>query len=61
MESIPTIYATKETRRGVDLLTFKCPKCGRKHTHGYGEGHRKAHCEDRDLWKNGYYLKEKPV
>ena len=58
MDNIPTVYAIKKTINGVDLLTFDCPKCGKKHTHGYGEGHRTSHCEDRSLWENGYYLKE---
>ena len=58
MDNIPTVYAVKETINGVDLLTFDCPKCGKKHTHGYGEGHRTSHCEDRRLWEHGYFLKE---
>ncbi len=56
MNNIPTVYAVKETIRGTDLLTFNCPECGKKHTHGYSEGHRVAHC---DNWEHGYYLKEK--
>mgnify|MGYP003625752795 FL=1 len=64
MNNIPTVYAVKKTvncalNGPTDLLTFDCPKCGKTHTHGYGEGHRVSHCADRDLWKNGYYLKEK--
>ena len=47
MDNIPTV-----SRNGVNLFTFDC-KCGKKHTHGYSEGHRVSH-----LWKNGYYLKE---
>ena len=58
MDNIPTVYAVKETINGVDLLAFNCPKCGKKHTHGYGEGHRTSHCEDRSLWEHGYFLKE---
>ena len=58
MDNIPTVYAKKEIRNGVNLFTFDCPKCGKKHTHGYSEGHRVSHCEDINLWKNGYYLKE---
>ena len=56
MNNIPTVFAVKETIRGTDLLTFNCPECGKKHTHGYREGHRVAHC---DNWENGYYLKER--
>jgi len=59
MTNIPTVYATKETIGDVDFLTFNCPKCGKKHTHGYGEGHRVSHCQDPKLWEYGYYLKEK--
>lgn len=59
MDSIPTVYANKETVKGVDLLTFDCPKCGKTHTHGYGEGHRVSHCQAPDAWERGYYLKEK--
>ena len=58
MENIPTVYAKKETRNGVNLFTFDCPNCGKKHTHGYSEGHRVSDCEDRNLLKNGYDLKE---
>ena len=61
MNNIPTVYAVKETANcalngPTNLLTFNCPECGKKHTHGYREGHRVAHC---DNWENGYYLKEK--
>jgi len=59
MDNIPTVYATKETIQGIDLLSFHCPRCGKKHTHSFEEGHRVAHCEDSNLWENGYFLKEK--
>jgi len=38
---------------------FYCiPGCGRKHTHGTGDGHRGAHCDkdNRNGHKNGYYI-----
>ena len=58
---IPTIYATKETINGTDLLTFDCTKCGKKHTHGFSEGHRVEHCsfDAKDRWEDGYFLKER--
>jgi hypothetical protein len=59
MDGIPIIFATKERRFKVDLFTFDCPKCGKTHTHGYGEGHRVSHCHDPDLFPQGYILKEK--
>jgi hypothetical protein len=60
---VPTIYATKETRNGKDLFTFECTKCGKKHTHGYSEGHRVEHCahDAKDRWEQGYILREKQV
>ncbi len=56
----PTIYATKETINGTDVLTFECTKCGKKHTHGSGEGHRVEHCDHdaKARWEHGYFLKE---
>ena len=59
MDNIPTIYANKETIKGFDFFTFDCPKCGEKHTHSFGEGHRVSHCHAPDAWEHGYYLKEK--
>ena len=44
------------------ILTFKCPKCNQKNSHGgvykkkgEGDGHRVSHCS---CWPNGYYLRE---
>jgi hypothetical protein len=59
MDDIPVMYATKEHSRGVDLFRFDCPMCGKRHTHGYGEGHRIAHCTNPDNFPDGYILKEK--
>ena len=51
-----TFFARKEIINGTKVLTFDCiPGCGKTHTHGYGEGHRTAHC---DCHENGYFLKE---
>ena len=39
-------------------LTFYCISCMKTHRHGGGEGHRVAHCIDKDAHPNGYILKE---
>lgn len=59
MQEPPVIYATKQQLNGVDCFIFDCPKCGKRHTHGYVEGHRISHCVDDDLFPDGYILKEK--
>ena len=37
-------------------LVFDCPKCGKQHYHGLGEGHRLSHCLSKDAYPNGYDL-----
>jgi|VirMetMinimDraft_7_1064189.scaffolds.fasta_scaffold235801_2 hypothetical protein len=51
----PVVFAVEEKGRGADLWTFSCEKCGKKHIHGAGPGHRVAHC---DGWDNGYILRK---
>lgn len=43
------------------ILKFPCPFCGKRHEHGWGEGHRSSHCgvENVHPWsRHGYYLLE---
>ena len=51
IEGTPRVRATREG----DQLTFKCEKCGEKHYHSLGNGHRTAHCNG---WESGYFLEE---
>lgn len=56
-DSIPT-FKTKPAmaeggRFSNTTVRFQCPKCGRWNHHGYGDGHRVAHCR---CWPNGYYI-----
>lgn len=53
-EEFPIIAAYWEDGQ----LTFWCSYCQRNHLHGWGDGHRVAHCdEDNPLKENGYILK----
>ncbi len=38
-------------RDSEDSETDPCPFCGRRHTHGTGDGHRVSHCPDLGLRK----------
>lgn len=63
-EEIPTYDCKSEfsARDGTYILTFKCPKCRKTHTHGSPDntgGHRIAHCTDKSLHPSGYYLRTK--
>ena len=44
--------------RGVVRWFVWCRHCQMWHDHGPAEGHREAHCRDRDspYWKSGYNL-----
>lgn len=53
MSETPTILVE---RRGAQL-TFRCPKCGKRHLHGLGEGHRVSHCRAPGAFPTGYILK----
>jgi len=33
---------------------FTCPVCGKRNTHGKGDGHVTSHC---DCWEKGYFFK----
>lgn len=37
-------YETSDTPPYTPTLTFICPFCGKRHTHGYTPGHRRPHC-----------------
>ena len=50
MNDIPEIECQHE---GIQF-TFLCDRCGKKHRHGAGEGHRVAHCPH---YPNGYILR----
>lgn len=40
-------------------LTFKCPFCNGKHTHGSeAQGHRISHCPDASAFPEGYSIQE---
>jgi hypothetical protein len=48
-----------------EYLTFWCEYCNREHLHGYGNGHRVAHCAisnrkaiESPYRDTGYYLNE---
>jgi hypothetical protein len=43
-------YISKD---GVNYV-FNCEKCGRRHFHGAGDGHRLSHCPGN--YPNGYWL-----
>lgn len=47
----PTLVARKEGKQAV----IDCPYCGEEHVHGWGEGHRVAHCYAPNS-DPGYYL-----
>ena len=63
---IPIIKAVPEVETG--FLTFYCEYCDKEHTHGYGDGHRVAHCVEHyrvganirethsPFIRGGYYL-----
>jgi len=51
MNDIPEIECQQE---GIHF-TFLCDRCGEKHYHGEGEGHRVSHCP---AYPNGYILKK---
>lgn len=48
-------------RKDTDVFMFQfwCPFCQRWHLHGYGKGHRVAHCHDSSspFYKTGYIIK----
>lgn len=54
MPSIPAkLSASGQT------LTFKCPFCGGKHSHGAeAQGHRVSHCPDASAFPEGYSIQE---
>jgi hypothetical protein len=43
-KKLPVIF-----RKLGEVKTEQCPYCGLKHNHGYDDGHRIAHCKDKDL------------
>lgn len=59
-DGLPVFVAVRV--RGKDEMSFVCPQCGKKNTHGCcgtavgaGDGHRVSHCP---CWKHGYYVTE---
>lgn len=56
----PIVTATASRVRGCWILEIVCPHCGRRHTHGGGDGpvpsagHRVAHC--RHPRARGYFI-----
>lgn len=46
--------------RNEDQLLTLCPHCHRQHAHSTGDGHRIAHCEDKDspFHNSGYVLQQ---
>jgi hypothetical protein len=42
----PTLAAYARNRNGHKRLLVWCKFCGVWHSHGQGEGHREAHCQE---------------
>jgi hypothetical protein len=57
-ERFPVMYCRAERLSdGTPVWTFRCPGCGRKHTHSAEAGHRVAHCPpDTPFYERGYVL-----
>ena len=57
-DGIPIVEAKADVETG--FLSFYCQWCRKEHLHGRSEGHRSAHCVNRDspLYERGYILKE---
>lgn len=60
MDDLPTFLCVRNRR--TNSMSFICPRCAKKNTHGCcgkvfgaGDGHRVSHCP---CWKNGYYVAE---
>lgn len=56
-EGLTTIRATADP--GGKTVSFLCPACGHRHTHGLagGAGHRLSHCRQRpDPYGGAYWL-----
>ena len=63
-QGVPIIKAVAEV--GTGFLTFYCEYCKREHLHGYGDGHRVAHCDSHPTGRQtpspfldtGYFLNQ---
>lgn len=44
------------SRNGLEMWRIVCPRCGRIHEHGAGEGGRSLHCGAEIKDRSGYYL-----
>lgn len=44
------------SRKGVEMWMIKCPRCGRIHEHGAGEGGRGLHCGAEITERGDYYV-----
>ena len=59
----PVFLCEPNTRKGITMLSFWCPYCAAKHTHGAPPGHRVAHChspEGMAAFPQGYIIKVDP-
>ena len=53
----PTLAAYHRNRNGHKRLMVWCKYCGVWHSHGQGEGHREAHCQEETPYsRTGYNL-----